>query len=54
MQSANLCLFIGKLNLLMLKDVKDQCWLVPVILLLEEVFMGFSALGVSASKTQPH
>ena len=34
-QSVNLCLFIGELSPLMLRDIKEKSLLLPVILLLE-------------------
>lgn len=45
MQSVNLCLFIGELGPMMLRDIKDQLLLVPLIFIVsgEVMFVWFSS-----------
>jgi hypothetical protein len=45
-QCGSLCVFIGKLSPLMLRDIKDQFLLPPVIIVVKGgiMFVGFSSL----------
>ena len=47
-QSVNLCLFIGKLSPLILRDIKEKLLLLPVIFLVRvgSLFMWLSSLGL--------